>query len=230
MQTIIKSGQIIFLKSHAGSGAVIDIEDSSVQARWVDHGAWQAIVVEKAGSGSISSGDQVFLKSSQTGAFVDVEGEQVQARWSERGTWQSFTVEKQLGGHLYVGDVVCFKAHTGNYIEVNAGQVKARWNECEGWQQMRIEVGGARRLRSSMDESQPQALRSGVVFGISASLFFFISVACLRVLLIRPSAHGKHRTAASVAHEIRMSTKIYPSETTDDTDSPNTMPVSCSIL
>jgi hypothetical protein len=47
--TAITSGQTIFLKSRAGTGNVLDIEDSLVRARWVDYGAWQAIVVEKAG-------------------------------------------------------------------------------------------------------------------------------------------------------------------------------------
>merc|ERR1711920_822120 len=119
-----------------------------------------------AGSGTINSGDVVFLKSSNTGAFLDVEGEQVQARWNVKETWQSLIVEKQLGGPIYVGDVVCFKSHTGKYIDVNEGHVKARYNECEGWQQIRIEVGSTRRLHSTTEENQSEALQSGMVFGI----------------------------------------------------------------
>lgn len=216
--TAISSGQTIFLKSRAGTGNVLDIEDSSVRARWVDYGAWQAIVVEKAGGGTISSGDVVFLKSSNTGRFVDVEGEQVQARWNERGAWQSLTVEKELGGALYVGDVVCFQAHTGKYVDANDGQVKARWNECGEWQQMRIEVGGARRLRSTADVTQPETLRSGIAFGITASLFFLITAFCLRVVMLGPSANAKVVIAAPIARETKLSAKIHASELTDDID------------
>jgi len=147
----IVSGQTIFLRTHAGSGKMIDIQDSTVRARWVDHGEWKAVLIQKAGGGTILSRDTVFLKAVHTGAFLDVQDESVQARWNETGTWQSLVVEKQFGdGALSPNDVVCFKAHTGKHIDVYDGEVQARWDDCGLWQQMRIETIATRRLRSEI--------------------------------------------------------------------------------
>jgi len=147
----IVSGQTIFLRTHAGSGKMIDIQDSTVRARWVDHGEWQAVLIQKAGGGAILSRDTVFLKAVHTGAFLDVQDESVQARWNETGTWQSLVVEKQFGdGALSPTDVVCFKAHTGKHIDVYDGELQARWDDCGLWQQMRIETIATRRLRSEI--------------------------------------------------------------------------------
>jgi len=66
---------------------MIDVEGSDVQARWVAHGNWQAITIEKEKGGSVNSGDLVYLKT-HTGAHIDVEGEMVRARWNDKGSWQ----------------------------------------------------------------------------------------------------------------------------------------------
>jgi hypothetical protein len=221
---VLTSGQTIFLKSHAGSGQMLDVEDSLVRARWEEHGAWQAFLIETLKGGAISSGDVVFLKSSYTGSFLDVEGEHVQARWSEAGTWQALTVEKQHGGPLYPEDIVCFQAHTGKYIDVNGGNVRARWNECGEWQKMRIEVGGARRLLTI--ENQSESLQSGLALGVTASLVFFMVAACLWLLILPRSVTAKLQSAASSSCVNELSAKIHPKEESDDIDMHKAVPAS----
>lgn len=150
----ILSGKTIFLRSRAGSGKMIDIQNTAVRARWVAYGEWQEIMIRKHSGGIVSSGDVVFLRAMHTGVFLDVEGETVQARWNDEGTWQSLVVEKQHGvGPLYPNDIVCFKAHTGKHIDVEGEDVQARWNDCGFWQQMRIEVPAERRLHATLPKT-----------------------------------------------------------------------------
>jgi len=135
----IQSGDTVFLRTLSGKGGMIDIQGSAVQSRWVAHGNWQAISIEKENGGSINSGDIVFLKT-HTGAYIDVSGNMVQARWNEKGEWQSLVVEKRAGdGPILPGEIVCFRAHTGNHVDVEGAVVQARWQDCGDWQSMQIE-------------------------------------------------------------------------------------------
>jgi len=90
----IHSGDTIFLRTRSGNGNHIDVEGSAVQSRWVSRGTWQAVVIEKASGGAISSGDTVYLKT-HTGTHIDVTGDVVQARWNEKGDWQAMVIEKR---------------------------------------------------------------------------------------------------------------------------------------
>lgn len=137
----IRSGDKIFLKTHSGWGSMLDVEGTSVQARWQDHGARQTFTINKnGGDGDIHAGDTIFL-TAHTGRQIDVEGEAVQARWQDKGAWQSLTVQKPAGeGALFPGDVACFKSHTNKHIEVEDVIARARWSDCGFWQGMRIEV------------------------------------------------------------------------------------------
>jgi hypothetical protein len=135
----IHSGDLIFLVARSGNENIIDVEGGAVQARWVSHGNWQAITIEKEKAGSVFSGDTVFLKT-QTGAHIDITGDMVQARWNDKGDWQSMIIEKASGhGAILPGDVVCLKAHTGKHLDVEGAVVRARWNDCGDWQKMLIE-------------------------------------------------------------------------------------------
>ena len=64
-----------------------------MQARWETQGTWQALVIEKATNGVMSSGDSIYLKA-HTGKSVDVEGTTVQARWEAEGDWQALVIAK----------------------------------------------------------------------------------------------------------------------------------------
>jgi hypothetical protein len=143
--TGIRSGDTVFLKTLSGVGKHIDVEGTVVRARWESQGDWQALVIEKEGGGSVSSGDIVYLKA-HTGAHIDILDESVQARWTDKGSWQALTIEKRTGhGAVLPGDDVCFKAHTGKRLDVQDDIIRARWSECGDWQTMRIdkEVDGA---------------------------------------------------------------------------------------
>lgn len=146
----VQPGDTIFLRANAGSGNMLGVEGTAVQARWKERGAWQAFVIQKSSAGPVQSGDTIFLVA-HTGAIVDVEGEAVQARWNARDTWQSLIVQKPAGGPILSGDVVCFEAHTGKYVDVAVtpgSNPKARWQECGFWQQFRLDKEDARSLFS----------------------------------------------------------------------------------
>jgi len=135
----IKSGDVIFLKVYSGSGNLVDVEGSLVQARWAQHGNWQALIIEKDRDGTISSGDTIYLKT-HTGAHIDVDGDSVQARWHDMGALQALTIEKPGGGIIMPDDLVCFRAqHSGKHIDVQEGILRARWDDCGAWQAMRLE-------------------------------------------------------------------------------------------
>jgi hypothetical protein len=134
----IDSGDIVFLKSGSGFGNHIEAEMQFVHARWKQRAGWQALAIEKTGSGAIHSGDTVFLKT-HSGVFIDVEGDEVRARFSERGTWQGLIIEKAEGGAISNGDVVCLLAHTGKHIDVEGASVQARWHDCGAWQQLMVQ-------------------------------------------------------------------------------------------
>ena len=131
----IISGDTIYLKAHTGKN--IDVEGTSVQARWENQGGWQALVIEKATSGIISSGDTVYLKA-HTGENLDVEGTTVQARWEDKGGWQALVIEKATSGIISSGDTIYLKAHTGKNIDVEGTTVQARWEGKGGWQALVI--------------------------------------------------------------------------------------------
>lgn len=136
---VLQSGDTIFLKTYAGLGNVIDVENAFVQARWSDRGTWQAFVIETESGGEVLSGDKVYLKS-HTGAFIDVEDSVVQARWSDKGTWQSLVIESLAGGGgIHSSDTVCLRTHMGNYIHAEGIALSALWRECGSWQHMRID-------------------------------------------------------------------------------------------
>lgn len=135
----INSGDTVFLRTRSGTGNYIDVEGSSVQARWKSRGHWQGITIETKNGGTIKHGDTIYLKS-HTGAHFDVTGESVQARWADMGQWQSVVLERKLGnGVVQQGDLVCMRAHTGNHLDVVDNLVRARYNECGEWQTMRLQ-------------------------------------------------------------------------------------------
>jgi hypothetical protein len=149
----IKSGDVIFLKTHAGEGNYIGIEDVEVHARWSDRGNSQALVIESSeilGS-NISTAGAVFLRSIAgkfigvqiAGEFMAVQGATVEARFHERGALQALAVEKAAGddGNIFPDDIVCFKVHTGQHIDVEQGStsVRARFDDCGLWQQMLLQ-------------------------------------------------------------------------------------------
>lgn len=136
----IQSGDSIFLKTRSGNGKHLDIEGSTVQARWESRGNWQQLLIEKDGGGSIQAGDTVFLKA-HTGAHIDVTGVDVQARWNEKGAWQALRIQKTSGsGPILHDDLVCFmSSNTGTHLDVENILVQARWDDCGAWQSMRLE-------------------------------------------------------------------------------------------
>jgi len=46
---------MIFLRTRAGDGNHVDVEGVSVKARWVSHGHWQALTIEKKTGGTVQS-------------------------------------------------------------------------------------------------------------------------------------------------------------------------------
>merc|ERR1712072_1525479 len=72
----IQSGDVIFLATRSGTSSMVDVEGTTVQARWVSRGMLQALVIEKESGGPISSGDVVYLRS-QADKHIEVEGEAV---------------------------------------------------------------------------------------------------------------------------------------------------------
>lgn len=137
---------MIFLKTRAGNGNHIDVEGTSVMARWQSHGNWQALTIQKNGGGAVHSGDIVYVQS-HTGAYLDVQDTVVRARWAEMGDWQAMLIEKRVGnGPIMADDIVCLRAtHTDKHLDVEDAVVQARCNDCGDWQALMIEkeVAGA---------------------------------------------------------------------------------------
>jgi len=77
----------------------VDVQGTAVQARWPDQGWWQSLKIEKAGGGSLNSGDIVYL-TSHTGALLGVENGVVAAQYAEKGAIQSFRVQKVDSGDI----------------------------------------------------------------------------------------------------------------------------------
>lgn len=142
----IQSGDVIFLKTRAGNGKHIDVESSQVQARWDSQGTWQALEILKQSSGSIQSGDTIYLRS-HAGVHIDVTDAGVMARWGDQGDWQALIIEKKFGdGTIFSHDLVCLRSkNTGKHLDVQDDHVRARWPDCGDWQTMQVqrEVAGA---------------------------------------------------------------------------------------
>merc|ERR1711998_632095 len=88
------SGDSIHLLAHTGNR--IEVEGTSVQARWSEAGLWQTFTIQNYGGRAIFSGDAVFLQA-HTGMMVDVQDTDVQARWQDWGDWQRFFIQKKTG-------------------------------------------------------------------------------------------------------------------------------------
>merc|ERR1712072_1578620 len=87
----IRHNDQVFLKAHTEKH--LDVEGTSVAARWNDQGGWQAFVIEReAGAGAVTIGDKVFLRT-HTGNHLEVEAFDVQARFKDHGNWQKFTLD-----------------------------------------------------------------------------------------------------------------------------------------
>merc|ERR1711988_577531 len=55
------SGDFVHLLAHTGNR--IEVEVTSVQARWPEAGLWQTFIIENYGGRIIYSGDTIFLRS-----------------------------------------------------------------------------------------------------------------------------------------------------------------------
>jgi len=124
------------LKSH--TGARLDVDDYTIRARWTADRSLQEFVLEGDHSGTIRSGDTVYLKNF-FGNYIDVNGTRVEAQWHDRGKWQRLQIERAVFGPVSNdavsnGDVVYFRSHTGMYIDVVGHEVRARWPDQGEWQ------------------------------------------------------------------------------------------------
>lgn len=112
----VMPGDVIFLKTCRGM--LLDVEAQSVQARWTLYGTWQAFILEKAGSGPITSGDSVFLKA-WSGNYLRVDGTSVIVDSGRRGFDTGFAIIKDGGGLVFSGDAVVFQAlSTGKNLDM----------------------------------------------------------------------------------------------------------------
>merc|ERR1711981_189464 len=92
------SGDAIHLLAHTGNR--MEVQGTSVGARWSEAGAWQTFRVErKAGDGPLMPNDTIFLQA-HAGRYVEVDGVAVKASWFEKGAWQALTVEKAAARRL----------------------------------------------------------------------------------------------------------------------------------
>jgi hypothetical protein len=133
------SGARISLLAHTGKR--IEVEGSSVQARWSEAGLWQTFTIQNYGGRAIFSGDAVFLKA-HTGMMVDVQDTDVQARWQAWGDLQRFFIQKKDGsGAVVPGDRVVLQAHTGKMLDVQGHAVAANWHDAGDWQTFTLEKG-----------------------------------------------------------------------------------------
>lgn len=134
--TVVNPGDVIFLWGHEGFS--IDVGDQNIQARWSLRGNWQAITIEKAGSGPISSGDSVFLRTC-FGSYIGVDG--LSATLTPgRTAANAFTIIKEAAGLVFSGDAVFFQVMlTGKLLDVENQQVQARWTDLGLFQAFVIE-------------------------------------------------------------------------------------------
>mmetsp|Transcript_45301 Transcript_45301/g.80434 ORF Transcript_45301/g.80434 Transcript_45301/m.80434 type:complete len:911 (+) Transcript_45301:81-2813(+) len=87
----IESGDIVFLRG--SYGRYIDVEDGEVQARWLDTGAWQELVIKKSGDGLIHNGDMICLKT-HLGSYMCADGHVVAATFGRRTRKHQFMIMK----------------------------------------------------------------------------------------------------------------------------------------
>jgi len=87
---IMHNDQVFF---KASTDKHMDVEDTTVRARWCDHGGWQSfVVVKESGQGNLMLGDVVFFKA-HTGNHLDAGDGKVMARYNDRGDMQKFIVD-----------------------------------------------------------------------------------------------------------------------------------------
>merc|ERR1712093_169084 len=89
------SGDAVHLLAHTGNR--IEVDGTSVGARWGEAGLWQTFTMENYGGRAIYSGDIVFLQA-HTSKVLHVQDTLVLAEWNDYGAWQMFRVEKKDGG------------------------------------------------------------------------------------------------------------------------------------
>jgi len=142
----MESGDTVFLRTRSGNGNYVDVDGTSIRARWPSQGNLQAMTIEKAGGGKVHSGDVIYFRT-HTGAHIDVVTSNVSARYSDTGAWQAIKVIKRVGsGPILPNDVVCLlSVHTSKHIDAEGEVIRARWNDCGDWQAMKIEreISGA---------------------------------------------------------------------------------------
>jgi len=149
------SGDSVTLLAHTTKR--IEVEGSSVNARWSEAGVWHTFTIENYGGRSISYGDAIFLKA-HTGKLLHVQETSVLAEWEDYGAWQTFVIENQgelRSGPVMPGDSIFLRAHTGRFVEVHDLAVKASWFEKGAWQALTIEKSAQRRLMQSPAQADP---------------------------------------------------------------------------
>lgn len=119
----VQPGDVVFLKDQLG--LLVDVEAELVQARWPLRGTWQALVLEKAGDGPISSGDSVFLRT-WSGSYIRADGLKVTAQPGPRSFNSAWAIVSDGGGVVRNGDTVYLKAlSTGLSLEVGSKGLQA---------------------------------------------------------------------------------------------------------
>jgi hypothetical protein len=201
--TLMYSGDSVYLKAHTGN--YIDVEGSSVQARWTERGAWQRLTIVTEAGGVIQSGDVVFL-TAHTGKLWDAGNEAVQARYTDFGTWQKFIIESASGTDIHEGDTIFLRAWMGKLIDVEGTAVRARWFDQGLWQSLVIEKHHARVLqetpRASPYADHPKFVTlqlAGAGFICLAASVFMVGMAvstcskCMRHLPTMGSANAGNK-------------------------------------
>lgn len=124
----LHSGDVVFLRTYFQNIVHVANDTGAVEARFDDHGEWQALRIEKKGGSYINSGDTVFLVASN-GAYLEVSDYAVRASATQPGLQQSLLISKDSGGLISFGDTIFLKAQSGNFIDIQNETVQARWQD-----------------------------------------------------------------------------------------------------
>jgi len=146
----VSMGDTIFLRTYHGK--YIDVDGSTVKARWADKGEWQQITLcpppskssgVREDSAAIADGDTILLRA-HNGNFITVVGDQVLACSDASHPPQcfEFTVCIIDDMALRFRGIICIRSKDASRmidVDVDSDQVQARWDHMGDWQRLVVE-------------------------------------------------------------------------------------------
>ncbi len=112
------SNKVNYLSAANNGGGTVDTQRSAV-------GEWEKLTIDDLNGGSLNSGDQIRLRTSN-GWYVVAEGgggpgSIVRANRPVGASWETFTIQKAGGGQITNGSVVTLKSVSGSYVSAIKG-------------------------------------------------------------------------------------------------------------